>query len=107
METRELPLPRVYEYFCRDCGSITITIQRIPGVTPLFMRCPQVREIAGRRVPCGGVTRSRFEGTIRPGVVVRVWRKPTPEDYDRASPGLQMEYDLDDRLVLGGVSAEL
>jgi len=78
---------RLNRYTCGECGGSIITMDADEGVTPFMLDC-RVKH------GCGGTMRSHmYRGVV--GEPEYVWRKPTPDEYKRASAAMKHHFDLD------------
>jgi hypothetical protein len=73
-------------YTCQSCGGVIITIDRDEGVTPFMLAC--------RAKPgCKGEMYSSFYRDVK-GEPTFEWRKPTPDEYAKASPFMQQHFEM-------------
>lgn len=73
-------------YTCDICEHSIVTVDRQPGVTPMFLSCK-----SGTK--CSGMMRSAgYVGVT--GEPTYEWRKPTPAERKKLSPAMQEHVDL-------------
>ena len=76
-------------YQCKNCGGIIFTEDKDEGTTPFMLGC---RATEG----CKGTMESAFYRLPDQAAKVRphyIWRKPTPEEHEVASPGMKGHFD--------------
>ena len=76
-------------YQCTTCGGIVFTADQDEGTTPFMLAC---RATDG----CAGMMESAFYRLPAQAAKVRphyIWRKPTPEEYAIAEPGMKSHFD--------------
>ena len=76
---------RLNRYTCSKCAGAIVTIDRDEGVTPFMLQC---RATQGCR---GSMYSSFYRGVD--GAPTYEWRKATPAEYAKASPGMREHFD--------------
>lgn len=76
-------------YTCQKCKGTIVTVDNDKGTTPFMIEC--------RAKPgCNGDMHSHFYlGSVVSGRLPATfeWRKPTEEEYQKASPGMRAHFD--------------
>ena len=73
-------------YRCDTCKKIIVTVDRDDGVTPFMLGCRATKN-------CGGMMQSAMYTDWRRNPTFE-WRKATPEEYAKASPGMKEHFDM-------------
>jgi len=76
---------RLNQYTCQTCGQSIITVDRVPGVTPMFIRCRAT-------VGCSGRAHSAFYRVESDQTPTFEWRKPTPAEYEALDAATREEH---------------
>lgn len=74
-------------YTCRKCGGKIVTQDVDEGVTPFMLRCRATKGCIG------SMESSCYRGVGADEVPDFIWRKPTPEEYRRATVDMKDHFD--------------
>lgn len=76
---------RLNRYTCNACGGSIVTMDADVGTTPFMLGCLAAEGCKGTMTSC------LYRGVTGPAAFV--WRKPTPDEYEAASPPMRHHFD--------------